>query len=108
MNAVSSKGISSSYSDNLKSKIQNRKWVGIVALVITFAMGGVEARAQQPTKVPRIGLLFTATPAAAAARIEAFRQGLRELGYAEGNNILLEYRYAEEKLDRLPALAVEL
>jgi putative tryptophan/tyrosine transport system substrate-binding protein len=66
------------------------------------------ADAQQPAKVPRIGYLTGATPAGQAARIEAFRQGLRELGYVEGKNIVVEYRYAEEKLDRLPALAAEL
>ena len=66
------------------------------------------ARAQQPKKVPRIGLLFTVSASSGAPRIEAFRQGLRHLGYVEGNNILLEYRYAESKLDRLPALAAEL
>jgi ABC-type uncharacterized transport system substrate-binding protein len=68
----------------------------------------VSAEAQQPAKIPRIGLLFTATPSAAAARIEAFRQGLRELGYVEGKNIIIEWRYAEGKLDRLPSLAKEL
>ena len=66
------------------------------------------AEAQQPTKIPRIGYLAAASPSANAARIEAFRQGLRELGYVEGKNIVIEYRYAEGKLDRLPALAAEL
>ncbi len=66
------------------------------------------ADAQQTTKVPRIGYLTGATPDGQSARIEAFRQGLRELGYVEGKNIVVEYRYAEEKLDRLPALAAEL
>jgi putative tryptophan/tyrosine transport system substrate-binding protein len=66
------------------------------------------ADAQQTTKVPRIGYLTGATPVGQAARVEAFRQGLRELGYIEGKNIVVEYRYAEEKLDRLPALATEL
>ena len=66
------------------------------------------AEAQQPTKVPRIGYLSAASPSANAARIEAFRQGLRELGYVEGKNIVIEWRYAEGKLDRLPALAAEL
>ena len=66
------------------------------------------AEAQQPTKVPRIGYLAAGSPSAIAARTEAFRQGLRELGYVEGKNIVIEWRYAEGKLDRLPALAAEL
>ena len=65
-------------------------------------------QAQQPKKVPRIGYLSAASPSAIAARTEAFRQGLRELGYVEGKNIVIEWRYAEGKLDRLPALAAEL
>jgi putative ABC transport system substrate-binding protein len=66
------------------------------------------AQAQQPTKIPRIGILFGVSPSAVAARVEAFRQGLRELGYVEGKNIVIEWRYAEGKIDRLPALAAEL
>ena len=95
-------------SDNRKSKIQNRKLVGIVALVVTLAMCGAVAQAQQPKKVPRIGYLSTNSPAAMSTRTEAFRQGLRDLGYVEGKNIVIEYRYAEGKRDRLPALAAEL
>ena len=76
-------------------------------LVVLLAVA-VIAQAQQSAKVPRIGYLTGATPAGQSARIEAFRQGLRELGYVEGKNIVIEYRYAEEKLDRLPALAAEL
>jgi putative ABC transport system substrate-binding protein len=72
-----------------------------------FALCG-SARAQQPTKIPRIGYLTGATADGQSARIEAFGQGLRELGYVEGKNIVVEYRYAEEKLERLPALAAEL
>jgi putative tryptophan/tyrosine transport system substrate-binding protein len=64
--------------------------------------------AQQPQKVPRIGFLGGATLSAIAARTEAFRQGLRELGYVEGKNIIIEWRSAEQKLDRLPGLAAEL
>jgi ABC-type uncharacterized transport system substrate-binding protein len=92
----------------LSRSIQNRKWAGVVALVLTFAMCGAVALAQQPTKVPRIGYLTANSPSAMAARNEAFRQGLRGLGYIEGENMFIEYRYAEGKLDRLPALAAEL
>jgi ABC-type uncharacterized transport system substrate-binding protein len=63
---------------------------------------------QQPKKVPRIGYLTSTSPSAQSARIETFRQGLHELGYVEGKNIVIEYRYAEGKLDRLPGLAAEL
>jgi len=82
--------------------------VGIVALVVTLAVGGAVAQAQQPTKIPRIGLLFVNFPSSTPARYEAFRQGLRELGYVEGKNIVIESRYAEGKVDRLPALLDEL
>ena len=69
----------------------------------------VSAEAQQPTKVPRIGYLAAKLSLPLTwPRIEAFRQGLRDLGYVEGKNIVIEWRYAEGKLDRLPALAAEL
>ena len=74
-----------------------------VLLALCFSAG-----AQQATKIPKIGYLTGATRDGQAARIEAFRQGLRELGYVEGKNIVIEYRYAEGKLDRLPELAAEL
>jgi len=79
----------------------------VALCTVLFALC-VSAHAQQPTKIPRIGLLFTATPSAAAARIEAFRQGLRELGYVEGKNILIEQRYAEGQLNHMNELAAEL
>jgi putative tryptophan/tyrosine transport system substrate-binding protein len=63
--------------------------------------------AQQPKKVPRIGFL-SVTSSGQDPRLEAFRQGLREMGYVEGKNFTLEYRSAEGKFDRLPALAAEL
>src|SRR5262245_13718223 len=68
----------------------------------------LSASAQQPTKIPRIGYLGGGSPSSNPARIEAFRRGLREVGYLEGENIVIEWRYAEEKLDRLPSLAAEL
>jgi ABC-type uncharacterized transport system substrate-binding protein len=76
--------------------------VAVVLLVVA-----VTAEAQQPTKIPRIGRLDGASPSD-AGREEAFRQGLRELGYMEGKNVVIESRYAEGKFDRLPALAAEL
>ena len=66
------------------------------------------ANAQQPKKIPRIGYLGIGAPSASPARIEAFRQGLRELGYVEGKNIVIEHRYAEGKIDRLQAIVAEL
>jgi putative ABC transport system substrate-binding protein len=65
---------------------------------------GVAADAQQPTRIPRIGILIAGTASFNSPRLEAFRQRLRELGYVEGKNIVIEYRYAEGKLERLPTL----
>src|SRR5262245_11011414 len=66
------------------------------------------AEAQQPKQLPRIGYLVANFPSTNPARNEAFRQGLRDLGYVEGKSIVIEWRYAGGKPDRLPALAAEL
>lgn len=66
------------------------------------------ADAQQSGKVPRIGFLITSSPSAIAPRMDAFRQGLHELGYAEGKNIVIERRHADGNSDQLAALAAEL
>ena len=66
------------------------------------------AQAQQPTKIARIGYLNPGDPVSRAYRTEAFRQGLKELGYIEGKNIIIEYRFAEARSDRLPELARDL
>ena len=95
-------------SDNRKSKIQNRKWVGIFAIVFAFVFGGVEAAAQQPKKVPLIGYLSNGDPASESTRAETIRLALRERGYIEGQNIAFDYRYAEGKPGRTPELAAEL
>ncbi|HEU4345050.1 MAG TPA: ABC transporter substrate-binding protein [Candidatus Binatia bacterium] len=78
---------------------------GLCALL--FALSSL-AEAQQPAKMARIGILIGSSPSANAARIEAFRRGLRELGYVEGKNFVIEFRSAEGKLDRLPELAAEI
>ena len=84
-----------------------RKIPVLTLCAMLFALCG-SVDAQQPTKVPRIGFLSATSLSAMAARNEAFRQGLRELGYVEGKNIVIEYRSADGKLDRLAALAAEL
>ena len=80
----------------------------IVCLVAATLLSASFVEAQQPTKVPRIGFLNALFPTTNPARIEAFRQGLRDVGYVEGKNIIVEFRYAERKVDRLPTLAAEL
>ena len=77
-----------------------------VWLLTTFLLQTASAQAQQPTKIPRIGFLSSNT--VPTAWREGFRQGLRDLGYIEGKNIIVEYRSAEGKPDRLPPLAAEL
>jgi putative ABC transport system substrate-binding protein len=66
------------------------------------------AQAQQSTKIARIGYLSPGDPVSRLYRIEAFRQGLKEFGYIEGKNIIIEYRFADARMDRLPELAREL
>jgi putative ABC transport system substrate-binding protein len=80
----------------------------IIALLASSLGVPLASFGQQAAKVARIGFLEASSPSAIAARIEAFRQGLRELGYVDGKNVAIEYRYAEGNFDRLPALAAEL
>jgi putative tryptophan/tyrosine transport system substrate-binding protein len=91
-----------------QSKIQNRKLLGIVALIIAFALCGAAAEAQQTGKIFRIGFLTAITASGSAGLLEVFRQELRKLGWIEGKNITIEYRFAEQKTERLPELAADL
>jgi putative ABC transport system substrate-binding protein len=97
-----------SSSDNLKSKIQNLKLVGLAALAVAFALCGAVAQAQQAGKIFRIGFLDASTAAGSAVLVDAFRQELSKLGWIEGKNVTIEFRFAEQKLERLPELAADL
>ena len=85
-----------------------RKRITILALSSILFVLYLPARAQQPKKVPLVGVFVVPPPAAVSARIGVFRQRLRELGYIEGKSIIIESRSAEGKLERVPALAAEL
>ena len=80
----------------------------IVMLTLSLLMAPLVAPAQQTAKIARIGLLSLASPADVALWYQAFRQGLTDLGWIEGKNIRIEYRYAEGRTERLPDLAAEL
>ena len=80
----------------------------VAALVLALFAAPLAADAQQAGKVHRIGYLGVTTASAHALYVEAFRLGLRDLGYVEGRNLTIEYRWAEDKYDRLPDLAAEL
>ena len=77
-------------------------------LYASYLLIALQVEAQQPKKVPRIGYLSSLGLARESARSEAIRLALRELGYIEGQNIAIEYRYSEGKRDQHPELAAEL
>ena len=85
-----------------------RAAVSSILVAVVLLAVAVIADAQQAKKVPRIGYLSIGDPATESTRAEAFRLALRELGYIEGQNIAIEYRYAEGKRGREPGLAAEL
>jgi putative ABC transport system substrate-binding protein len=86
--------------------VRRRELIALVGGAIACPMG-VRAQ-QQAGKVPRIGYLRATSPYDRPPLLDAFRQGLRELGWVEGQNIVIDYRFAEGRLDRLPDLAAEL
>jgi putative ABC transport system substrate-binding protein len=89
-----------------KKNVTERIILGLLTTVTVVFIAATFVQAQQAAKMPRIGFLFIGTKD--QPHLESFRQGLRELGYVEGKNIVIEYRYAEGKNDALPALAAEL
>ena len=102
-----------SRSQNPQSEIRNPQFLGLICAMV-FALCSLllvpcsSAQAQQPTQVPRIGFLTAASLSSVAARVDGFGQGLRELGYVEGKNIVIEWRHAEGKPDRVREFAAEL
>src|ERR1043166_1981297 len=91
--------------------LMKKKIIGLTLYTLLFALS-LPALAQQPKKIPRVGFLLpgsTDSDSRGRATVrEPFRQGLREHGYVEGKNILIEFRYAENKLERFPELVAEL
>jgi putative ABC transport system substrate-binding protein len=86
----------------------NRRRATLAVLCASIGCAITSARAQQPARVYRIGYLSTPTRASVAPGVEAFLRKLRDLGWVEGQNLIIEYRWAEGDIDRLPALADEL
>ena len=80
----------------------------LLLIIIVLVAGPAIAEAQQPAKIPRIGYVDTGSPATTGHRAEAFIQGLSELGYVDGQNIAIEYQWAEGKLERLQGFVAEL
>ncbi len=82
--------------------------VGLAVFTVSLILAPLAMEAQQPRNIPRIGMLSPGVPSQNPRTLEAFRQGLHELGYVEGQNILLERRYAEGRVERFADLAAEL
>jgi putative ABC transport system substrate-binding protein len=93
--------------NNIGAKLMSGKiFVGLLATVLLSTAPPAEA--QQPKKIAKIGVLYPSNPAATAHLLEAFTKGLRELGYVDGKNVILEHRYGEAKAERISELAREL
>jgi putative ABC transport system substrate-binding protein len=85
-----------------------RALIGLTGLGLGLLLAPPAGEAQQPSRTPRIGVISTGTLATATPNVEAFREGLRELGLVDGRTVVIEYRWAEGRAERFPALAVEL
>ena len=95
-------------SGNRKSAIENRKWLGLSVIAFVLVVYGAVAQAQQTGKIVRIGFLDGSTASGMAVLIDAFRRELSKLGWIEGKNITIEYRFGEGKIERLAELAADL
>jgi ABC-type uncharacterized transport system substrate-binding protein len=91
-----------------RRRIENAKWLRTFAIALTFSFNAAVALGEQPATPARIGYLAAPPPSAMSARLDAFRRGLRDRGYVEGQDVFIESRYANGKLERLPGLAAEL
>jgi len=91
-----------------RRRVHELKWKSTIAAAATFMLWGTMVEAQQSAKIPRIGVIRSGSAASTASAREAFLQGLRDLGYLDAKNIMIEYRYAEGKAERWPVLAAEL
>src|ERR1043166_7173836 len=94
-----------SVSTNPKSKIENLKWVVIVAIALTFAFGGAVASAQQTGKIFRMGILDPSTASGSAVVWEPLRQELSKLGWIEGKNIAIEHQVSNGEPQRASDIA---
>jgi putative tryptophan/tyrosine transport system substrate-binding protein len=97
-----------SRSDNPKSKIENLKWLGLSVTAFVLVVTGAVAEAQQTGKIFRVGFLDPSNASGSAVFVDVFRQELSKLGWIEGKNITIEYRFAELKPERVAELAAEL
>src|SRR4030095_4308175 len=99
---------SSSNGSTLLTAKDMKKKIAVLTFCAMLSALCSSATAQQPAKIPRIGYLTGSSISVITDRTEAFSQGLRDLGYVDGKNIVIEWKSAEGKVDRLPALAAEL
>jgi putative ABC transport system substrate-binding protein len=91
-----------------QSKIKNPNWLGTSVIAVVLVVTGAVAQAQQTRKMPHIGFIGASSPSTAGHWLEAFRQGLRDLGYIEGKNVAIEVRWAEGSAERFPQIITEL
>jgi putative ABC transport system substrate-binding protein len=92
----------------LSTRYANSKWLGLSVLVFMLLAAGAVAYAQQPAIIPRVVYVSVGTASSMAPRVDSFRRGLRDLGYVEGKNIVVESRFSDGRVDRLSALVTEI